>query len=168
MEATRSKLLHRCPQAWYTHAQLPPHKPPLATQKIDQELTQALPQVPAGALVFDKQVRCVQKICARGRDLVVMAMVKPGAEIIPDGHIPVYAPLRGRSIAGANGNADARIFSLNMAPELLSIAGTYCTGDARLPMLVHGTAAQFSMKPGSCGRELSAVLINESVFPSAI
>jgi len=110
--------------------------------------------------VIDKQARCRQQIHACSRDLVVLAMVNPGAEIASDGHIHVYAPLRGKAIAGANGNADARIFSPNMAPELLSIAGTYCTGDARLPMLVHGKAAQFSIKPGSCGGELSAVLIN--------
>jgi len=145
----------------HTHAPLPPRKQQAPTQMIEQERPQALPQPPAGALVIDRQVRCGQQIYARGRDLVVMAMVNPGAEIVSDGHIHVYAPLRGKAIAGAKGNGDARIFSLNMAPELLSIAGTYCTGDARLPMLVRGKAAQFSVKVGSFGRELSAVLINE-------
>lgn len=147
----------------HTHDPLPPRKPapaltPTATHKA--EPVQPLPAPPAGALVIDKPVRSGQQIYARGRDLVVMAMVNSGAEIVSDGHIHVYAPLRGKAIAGANGNDDARIFSLNMAPELLSIAGTYCTGDASLPMLVHGKAAQFSMKPGSGGKELSAVLIN--------
>ena len=145
----------------HTHAALPPRKQPAPAQLVEPHQAPALPKPPAGALVIDRQVRCGQQIYARGRDLVVMAMVNPGAEIVSDGHIHVYAPLRGKAIAGANGNGEARIFSLHMAPELLSIAGTYCTGDARLPMLVHGKAAQFSMKPGSDGRELSAVLINE-------
>lgn len=145
----------------HTHAPLPPRQQPAPTHRVEQERPPALPQPPAGALVIDRPVRGGQQIYARGRDLVVMAVVNPGAEIVSDGHIHVYAPLRGKAIAGANGNGDARIFSLNMAPELLSIAGTYCTGDARLPMLVYGKAAQFSMKLGSAGRELSAVLINE-------
>ncbi len=119
-----------------------------------------MPHSPAGALMIDKQVRSEQQIYAHGRDLVVMAMVNPGAEIISDGHIHVYAPLRGKAIAGVNGNCDARIFSLNMAPELLSIASTYCTGDANLPMSVYGKAAQFSINSGSCCWELSTILIN--------
>jgi septum site-determining protein MinC len=144
----------------HTHVPLPPRKQQAPAHVVEQERPKALCEPPAGALVIDRQVRCGQQIYARGRDLVVMAMVNPGAEIVSDGHIHVYAPLRGKAIAGANGNCDARIFSLNMAPELLSIAGTYCTGDQRLPMSMHGKAAQFRVKLGSAGRELSAVLIN--------
>ena len=86
-----------------------------------------------GALVIDKPLRSGQQVYARGRDLVVMAMVNPGAEVIADGHIHVYAPLRGKAIAGARGNADARIFALGMAPELISIAGIYRTSEIALP-----------------------------------
>ena len=144
----------------HTHTPLPARKPQALAQKVEPAQSPGLPQPAEGALVIDKQVRSGQQIYARDRDLVVMAMVNPGAEIISDGHIHVYAPLRGKAIAGANGNCDARIFSLNMVPELLSIAGTYCTGDANLPMSVYGKAAQFSIKPGSFGQELSAILIN--------
>src|ERR1051326_1337043 len=70
-----------------------------------------------------------QQVYARGRDLVMLAMVNPGAEVIADGHIHVYAPLRGRAIAGARGNADARIFAFGMEPELISIAGLYRNGE---------------------------------------
>jgi septum site-determining protein MinC len=98
--------------------------------------------IPLGALVIDKPLRSGQQVYARGRDLVVMAMVNPGAEVIADGHIHVYAPLRGKAMAGARGNADARIFSLAMAPELISIAGVYRTSENPLPAAVQGKPAQ--------------------------
>jgi septum site-determining protein MinC len=101
----------------------------------------AMPPTP-GALVIDKPLRSGQQVYARGRDLVVMAMVNPGAELIADGHIHVYAPLRGRAIAGARGNGDARIFAFSMAPELISIAGIYRTSETPLPAAVHGKPAQ--------------------------
>ena len=68
----------------HTHAPLPPRKPQALALKVEQTPSQTSPQPPAGALVIDKQVRCGQQIYARGRDLVVMAMVNPGAEIISD------------------------------------------------------------------------------------
>lgn len=105
--------------------------------------TQPLPHGPTqGALVIDKPLRSGQQVYARGRDLVVMAMVNPGAEVIADGHIHVYAPLRGKAIAGARGNSDARIFALAMAPELISIAGIYRTSETPLQAAVQGKAAQ--------------------------
>jgi septum site-determining protein MinC len=107
-----------------------------------------------GALVIDKPLRSGQQVHARGRDLVVMAMVNPGAEVIADGHIHVYAPLRGKAIAGARGNADARIFALAMAPELISIAGIYRTSEVALPESVQGKAAQVRLVPGPDGDKL--------------
>lgn len=107
-----------------------------------------------GALVIDKPLRSGQQVYARGRDLVVMAMVNPGAEVIADGHIHVYAPLRGKAIAGARGNADARIFALAMAPELISIAGIYRTSEVALPESVQGKAAQVRLVPGPDGDKL--------------
>lgn len=116
--------------------------------------TPATPTVAAGALVIDKPLRSGQQVYARGRDLVVMAMVNPGAEVIADGHIHVYAPLRGKAIAGARGNADARIISLGMDPELISIAGIYRTSDTPLPASVHGQPAQVRLVPGPDGDKL--------------
>jgi septum site-determining protein MinC len=107
-----------------------------------------------GALVIDKPLRSGQQIYARGRDLVVMAMVNPGAEVIADGHIHVYAPLRGKAIAGARGNTEARIFALAMDPELISIAGIYRTSDTPLPPQVLGHPAQVRLMPGPEGDKL--------------
>lgn len=112
------------------------------------------PPVLQGALVIDKPLRSGQQVYARGRDLVVMAMVNPGAEVIADGHIHVYAPLRGKAIAGARGNADARIFALAMAPELISIAGIYRTSETDLPAEVQGKAAQVRLVCGPDGEKL--------------
>jgi septum site-determining protein MinC len=99
--------------------------------------TEAVP-----ALVIDKPLRSGQKVYARGGDLVVMAMVNRGAEVIADGNIHVYAPLRGKAMAGARGNTQARIFSLCMEPELVSIAGVYRTTEKELASDVLGKPAQ--------------------------
>ena len=101
-----------------------------------------LPAATLGALVIDKPLRSGQQVYARGRDLVVLAMVNAGAEVIADGHIHVYAPLRGKAMAGARGNVDARIFALELNAELLSIAGVYRTSEHPLPALVQGKPAQ--------------------------
>jgi septum site-determining protein MinC len=90
----------------------------------------------------DKPLRSGQQVYARGGDLVVLAVVNFGAEVIADGSIHVYAPLRGRAVAGAKGDTTARIFSTCMEPQLISIAGTYRTTDTALPADVHGKAAQ--------------------------
>ncbi|HJU71841.1 MAG TPA: septum site-determining protein MinC [Paucimonas sp.] len=93
------------------------------------------PAAPAvlGSMIVDTPVRAGQRIYARGADLIVMAAVNNGAEVIADGSIHVYAPLRGRALAGASGNPDARIFALCMEPELVSIAGVYRTFEGGFP-----------------------------------
>jgi septum site-determining protein MinC len=98
--------------------------------------------VAATTRVIDRPLRSGQQVYARGGDLVVMAAVNFGAEVIADGHIHVYAPLRGRAIAGARGNPAARIFSTCMEPQLVSIAGTYRTSETALPPEVLGRPAQ--------------------------
>jgi septum site-determining protein MinC len=104
------------------------------------------PEAPLGALVIHKPLRSGQQIYARGRDLVVLAMVNAGAEIIADGHIHVYAPLRGKAIAGARGNTDARIFALSLEAELISIAGIYRTSENPLPANVLGKPTQVRLE----------------------
>jgi septum site-determining protein MinC len=96
----------------------------------------------ASTMVIDKPLRSGQKIYARGADLVVLAMVNMGAEVVADGNIHVYAPLRGKAMAGASGNTQARIFSLCMEPELISIAGVYRTSENKLPAHIQGKTAQ--------------------------
>jgi septum site-determining protein MinC len=85
------------------------------------------PAPSATTMIIDTPVRAGQRIYARGADLVIMAAVNNGAEIIADGSIHVYAPLRGRALAGASGNTSARIFAASLEAELVSIAGVYRT-----------------------------------------
>lgn len=80
-------------------------------------------------LVVRQPVRSGQVIYARRGDLVVLAPVNPGAEVIADGNVHIYATLRGRAIAGAQGFAEARIFCQRMEAEILSIAGAYLLAD---------------------------------------
>ncbi|RYF14249.1 MAG: septum site-determining protein MinC [Comamonadaceae bacterium] len=102
--------------------------------------------VPATALVIDKPLRSGQQVYARGRDVVVMAMVNPGAEVVADGHVHVYAPLRGKAIAGARGDGNARILTLSLEPELVSIAGVYRTSEHPLPDSLRGKPAQVRLQ----------------------
>ncbi|MCO4857459.1 septum site-determining protein MinC [Herbaspirillum sp. WGmk3] len=88
---------------------------------------QPAPAPVANTVVIDTPVRAGQRIYARGADLVVLAVVNNGAELIADGCIHVYAPLRGRALAGASGNTTARIFAASLEAELVSIAGVYRT-----------------------------------------
>lgn len=114
----------------------PPEPQPSMVREVVRE-------VPGPAtLVIDKPLRSGQKIYARGADLVVLAMVNMGAEVVADGNIHVYAPLRGKAMAGASGNTEARIFSLCMEPELISIAGVYRTSENALSVDIQGKAAQ--------------------------
>jgi septum site-determining protein MinC len=96
-------------------------------------------------MIVDTPVRAGQRIYARDADLIVTACVNNGAEIIADGSIHIYAPLRGRALAGASGHADARIFTLSMEAELVSIAGIYRTFEDDLPAELRAHPAQIRL-----------------------
>lgn len=102
----------------------------------------APPPAPRPTMIVERPLRSGQQVVARDCDLVVLAAVNFGAEVIADGSIHVYAPLRGRAVAGARGNTQARIFSTCMQAQLVSIAGTYLTTDTPLPDDVAGRPAQ--------------------------
>lgn len=75
--------------------------------------------------IVTKPVRAGTQIYAKDGDLIIMAPVNAGAEVIADGNIHIYAPLRGRALAGASGDTNARIFCKQLEAELISIAGHY-------------------------------------------
>lgn len=102
----------------------------------------AAPSSADGTMVIDRPLRSGQQVYARNCDLIVLQAVNFGAEIIADGNIHVYAPLRGRAIAGARGNTEARIFSTCLEAQLVSIAGIYRTSEVALPANVQGKPAQ--------------------------
>ena len=96
----------------------------------------------APTLIVDRPLRSGQQVYAKGGDLVLLAGMSPGSEIIADGSIHCYGPLRGRALAGARGDTSARIFSTNFGPELVSIAGVYRTFERGIPQSVGGRSAQ--------------------------
>ncbi|MGR4868465.1 septum site-determining protein MinC [Variovorax sp. LARHSF232] len=106
------------------------------------QIVRELPVPASGTLVIDRPLRSGQQIYARGGDVIVLDIVNFGAEVIADGHVHVYAPLRGKAIAGARGNTEARIFSTCMEAQLVAIAGIYRTSEVALPADVHGKPAQ--------------------------
>jgi len=123
----------------------PASAPISASKSAPAALSGAREAAPVPTMVITKPLRSGQKIYARGGDLVVLAMVNRGAEVIADGNIHVYAPLRGKAMAGARGNTQARIFSLCMEPELVSIAGIYRTTERELEGDVLGKPAQIHL-----------------------
>jgi septum site-determining protein MinC len=98
-------------------------------------------------MTLTQPVRSGQVVYAQRGDLVVMAAVNPGAQVIADGHIHIYGPLRGRALAGASGNADARIFCQALSAELVSVAGEYLMADD-IPATLRGRAAQVFYREG--------------------
>ncbi|HMC46916.1 MAG TPA: septum site-determining protein MinC, partial [Caballeronia sp.] len=91
--------------------------------------------------IIDRPLRSGQQVYAKG-DLVVLGLVSYGAEVIAEGNIHIYAPLRGRALAGVHGNLDARIFCTCLEPELISIAGIYRTMETPLGPDVLGKSVQ--------------------------
>lgn len=87
------------------------------------------PALSASTKVIHRPVRSGQQVYAKGGDLILLAPVSEGAEIIADGNIHVYSTLRGRALAGVNDNPDARIFCQQLEAELVSIAGHFVLND---------------------------------------
>ena len=94
-------------------------------------------------LTVTQPVRGGQVVYARGADLVVASSVNPGAQVIADGSVHIWGPLRGRALAGAQGRADARIFCLSLEAELVSVNGEYVMAE-EIPDNLRGRPAQVS------------------------
>lgn len=150
MEAARAAGLAAAPDAPPARAEAPaPDVREIVREvvrEVEVEVVREVPVAGPGTVVVDKPLRSGQQVYARGADLVVMAVVSFGAEVIADGNIHVYAPLRGRAIAGARGNTEARIFSTCLEPQLVSIAGIYRTTETELPDNVRGKPAQVRLE----------------------
>ncbi|UAW97467.1 septum site-determining protein MinC [Halopseudomonas nanhaiensis] len=102
--------------------EIEPEPRPAARREAEpqQSATESLP-----GRIITQPVRSGQQVYARGGDLVVLAPVSAGSELLADGNIHVYGPLRGRALAGVRGNTEARIFCQSLEAELVSIAGHY-------------------------------------------
>ena len=108
----------------------------------------APPATAVPTMVINRPLRSGQQAYARGGDLVVLAAVNPGAEVIADGSIHIYAPLRGRALAGASGDTSARIFTTRFEAELVSIAGIYRTFESGIAAPLRSKPVQVSLTGG--------------------
>lgn len=130
-------------------AETPPPAPapePPAAQ--DSPQTAPAPTPPAGpvqTLLIDRPLRSGQRVYSAG-DLIVRGVVSHGAEVMAEGHVHIYGALRGRALAGARGNAEARIFCTGFEPELIAIAGIYRTAEQDLPEGVRGQPAMVRLR----------------------
>lgn len=123
--------------------------PATAAASAPAGITQAAagtPSAPApAAMVINRPLRSGQRVYARDTDLIVIGVVSRGAEVIADGNIHVYGPLRGKAMAGARGDSGARIFTTQLDPELVAIAGVYRVIDAALQPGLHNQPAIVSL-----------------------
>ena len=97
-------------------------------------------------VLINTPVRTGQQVYAEHGDLIVTGIVSQGAELIADGNIHIYAPMRGRALAGAKGNTNARIFIHSMQAELVSVAGIYRNFEQDLPDHLHKKPVQVSLQ----------------------
>lgn len=132
----------------------------LAQAEVDAPVATPAPAEPAvtppprpaaygGPVVVTQPVRGGQVVYAQNNDLVVLAAVNPGAQVIADGHVHIYAPLRGRAVAGASGLPGARIFCHKLEAELVAISGAYVMAD-EIPAERRGKPAQIYLENGEC------------------
>ena len=92
------------------------------TQTVDKPAT---PSAPTHNKLITQPVRSGQQLYAADGDLILLGTISPGAEVLADGNIHIYGPLRGRALAGIKGDTEARIFCQSLEAELVSIAGCY-------------------------------------------
>lgn len=97
-------------------------------------------------VLISTPVRTGQQVYAENGDLIVTGIVSEGAELIADGNIHIYAPMRGRALAGAKGDTNARIFIHSMQAELVSVAGIYRNFEQDLPEHLHKKPVQVSLQ----------------------
>lgn len=122
--------------------------PEQVKNNIHIESTAAVKQASNGSptKIVTLPVRSGQQIYAMGADLIVMAPVNPGAEIIADGSIHVYAPMRGRALAGVRGDTNARIFCQKMEAELVSVAGNFRVFEETVPTDIRSKPVQIFLE----------------------
>lgn len=129
-------ILHNSPNANHVlkpaSKKMENRKPAAESKKAATDETESKKEAPiasAHAKVITQPVRSGQQIYAKNADLIILSSVSHGAEILADGHIHVYGPLRGRALAGIMGNTEARIFCRSLDAELISVAGRYLVSE---------------------------------------
>lgn len=126
-----------------------PQAPEKAKEGKDAAPDEATLTPPASSFkLVTRPVRSGQRVYAAGGDLSVVAAVSSGAELMADGNIHVYGPLRGRAMAGMKGDLGARIFCQNLQAELVSVAGHYRVSE-NIPAKLKGVPVQVFLEQES-------------------
>ena len=145
-------------RAQYERGDEPPAAPAPATAPAPRQAADGgpapAPAAPAAAphagqpgMMHAAPVRSGQQVYADNRDLTVLSSVGAGAEVIADGSVHIYGPLRGRALAGAQGNEKARIFCREFHAELVAVAGHYKVLED-IPKELYGKAVQVWLEDG--------------------
>ena len=127
----------------------PPQLPSFAGRAVVSAVAPAPPRH-RPSLVIREPVRSGQVVYADGRDLIVLAPVNPGAQLLADGNIHIYAALRGRAVAGAQGYREAQVFCLALDPELVGVDIGYVLNDDIPAALRGGAARVYLTEAGTC------------------
>lgn len=101
-------------------------------------------------------IRSGQQVYAADGDLIVLASVSAGAEILADGNIHVYGTLRGRALAGVKGDTSARIFCQSLEAELVSVAGQYKVNEDFDKNVIRKASQIFLSEDKLCFKELDS------------
>ena len=138
--------------------------PPAQTPRAPAPAEVAAATGQRASLVIHEPVRSGQVIYAEGRDLIVVAPVNAGAQLLADGNIHVYGPLKGRAVAGAHGLRDAQLFCLALEAELVGVDTGYLLSDD-IPMALRGGPARvFLTADGTC--TVAALSVGKGVAPA--
>lgn len=119
-------------------------------QSVKQE--EVIPRISTAIVVTEPSklishpIRSGQRTYAKGGDLVLLGAVNAGAEVMADGNLHIYAPLRGRALAGLDGNTESRIFCQCMEAELVAIAGNYRVFEDNIPAEIYRRAVQIFLE----------------------
>ncbi len=147
-------LIQNSPARRQGETQVEPKQKP-----VKAESEKVMIEVPIAAnptKVVTQPVRSGQQVYAKGGDLIVLAAVNAGAEVIADGNIHVYAPLRGRALAGVQGDSGAQVFCLSFGAEMVAIAGNYRVFEDQPSSDVQGKTTQIKLN----GEKLLVTALN--------
>lgn len=120
--------------------------------KTAGEQAEELPKVSTAIVMTEaskmisQPIRSGQRTYAKGGDLVLLGAVNAGAEVMADGNLHIYAPLRGRALAGLDGNTESRIFCQSMEAELVAIAGNYRVFEDNIPAEIYRKPVQIFLE----------------------
>ena len=130
MQKSRANQLATLAKGREKHVGAATANPSVEVQNSEPTATQAEPPAnqATGTKVVSTPIRSGQQIYASG-DLIILSAVSAGAEVLADGNIHIYGPLRGRALAGVKGDRNARIFCASQEAELVSIAGQFMVDD---------------------------------------